>query len=214
MLSVEALTVGPFQSNCYVAACRRSQEAILVDAGDDADAILAAVTRLSVRVTGIVCTHAHIDHIAALPALCESLAVPVSMHRAALPMYEMAGAQASSFGLEPPGQVEIDRIVEAGDEIRFGELVASVRWTPGHSPGGICLYLDLPDTPVLFAGDVLFQGSIGRTDLPGSDEKSMRATLRSLLALPDETRVYPGHGPDTTIGAERRSNPFLLPLAG
>lgn len=213
MLTVEALSVGPFQSNVYVAACRRTREAILVDAGDEAARVLDAVRRLGVTVRAIVCTHAHIDHVAALADLVAALSVPVWMHRAEQPMYEALPDQARGFGLPVPATVAVDRTMDDGERFGVGEVEFEVVWTPGHSPGGMCLHAAGENPPHLFAGDVLFAGSIGRTDLPGSDPAAMTRTLRRLVALSDETVVWPGHGPATTLGEEKRHNPFVAPLA-
>jgi len=214
MISIEALVVGPFQSNCYIASCTATHDAMIVDAGDEDKRICQVVGRLGVNVVAIVCTHGHLDHVSALPGVRAALGAPVFMHRAEIPVYEMVDAQAASFGLPSPGTVPIDRVLDDGDSFALGKLRVTVRWTPGHSPGGICLLLAEPTPPVAFVGDVIFRGSIGRTDLPGSDAGAMRTSLRGLLSLPGDTVVYPGHGTATTMETEKRTNPFLLSLAG
>jgi glyoxylase-like metal-dependent hydrolase (beta-lactamase superfamily II) len=214
MIDVEFLTVGPFQSNCYIVSCTETREAVIFDAGDEAARILDTVRSLGVRVQLIVNTHAHIDHVSALPEVAEELGVPVLMHRNEVPIYEIVPAQAAMFGVEAPGQVAIDRYVEDGDELRFGSVRGEFLLTPGHSPGSVCIHFAAASPPRLIAGDVLFRGSIGRTDLPGGDYDTIMRTLATrFIPLPGETVVYPGHGPATTIGEEKRTNPFLAPLA-
>jgi hydroxyacylglutathione hydrolase len=214
-MQVEMITVGPFQSNCFVVACEETGDAMLVDAGDDGDLILSTVERLNVDVKMIVNTHAHIDHVSALAVVAGALKVPVLMHKNEQPLYEMIPQQAAMFGLPAPALVKIDRYVTGGEELSIGKFVAEVVESPGHSPGGICLVFRGASPPCVFVGDVLFQGSIGRTDLFGANHRTMMATLKNVvMQLPDAMVVYPGHGPETTIGREKRSNPFLLELAG
>jgi len=215
MMQIETLTVGPFQSNCYIVACEHTGDAAIIDCGDEAPRILAAVERLGVNVRAIVNTHSHLDHVAALADVVEVLGVPVLMHRDDMPVYDMLEAQAAMFGLTAPRQVPIDRFVEHGEKIEVGRLGAEVLLTPGHSPGSICLAFGDEGAPVVFAGDVIFRGSIGRTDLPGGSYETIVETLRTLFVpMRDETIVYPGHGPATTMGEEKRTNPFVAPLVG
>jgi hydroxyacylglutathione hydrolase len=200
---VDTLTVGIFQSNCFIASCEKTREAIIVDAGDDASVILSRVRDQNLDVKLIFNTHAHMDHVAALPEVKAALGVPVLMHK----------EQGAMFGVPVPDLVDIDRFVKAGDTVSFGAYTGRVVETPGHSPGEVCLIFDDLDPPVAFVGDVLFRGSIGRTDLPGADHVRMMQTLREvIMTLPDDTIAYCGHGPDTTIGIEKRSNPFLMGL--
>lgn len=215
MMQIETLAVGPFQSNCYVVVCGDTGEALLVDCGDEAPRILSTVERLGVSVRAIVNTHSHLDHVAALAEVKEALAVPVLMHAADMPVYEMIEAQAAMFGLAAPRRVDIDRFIEHGERIEVGRLAAEVLLAPGHSPGSVCLKVDHPDHASVFAGDVIFRGSIGRTDLPGGSYETIVETLRTIFVpLPDDTVVYPGHGPATTMGEEKRTNPFVVPLLG
>ncbi len=215
MIEIETHTVGPFQSNCYIVVCGETKKAIVVDAGDEAHRILAAIDRLGVSVQAIVNTHAHLDHVAALADVVQSLGVPVLMHRQEVPIYEMIGAQAAMFGMPEPRTVEIDRFIEDGEELVIGNVKGEFLLSPGHSPGSVCIRFRDETPQRVIAGDVLFQGSIGRTDLPGGDYDTILNTLKTrFVPLPDDTIVYPGHGPATTIGAEKRTNPFLAPLSG
>jgi glyoxylase-like metal-dependent hydrolase (beta-lactamase superfamily II) len=213
MIRVESLTVGPFQSNCHVVACERTGEAVVFDAGDEAKRILAAVAAMRINVKAVVNTHAHIDHVAALADVVDGLGgVPVFMHRAETPVYDALEQSALMFGLPAPRKVKIHGWLEEGETIRVGELEGTVMLMPGHTPGHIIvLFGTIP--PRAIVGDVLFEGSIGRTDLPGGDHDVMMKTLTRFLPMPDDTIVYPGHGPQTTIGAEKKWNPFLAPIA-
>jgi len=207
------LTVGLFQSNCFVASCEETKEAIVIDACDEADRILGYVEREGLDVKMIVNTHSHIDHVTALPEVKAALGVPVVMHENELELYKGIPQQAAMFGIAAPGLVEIDRYIKEGDTISFGKFTGEVIDTPGHSPGGITLVFRDESPPKAFVGDVLFEGSIGRIDLPGSDEQEMIASLRKIVkTLPDDMVVYSGHGRETTIGREKKTNPFLLQL--
>ena len=215
MIEIETLTVGPFVRNCYIVVCGETKEAVVVDAGDEAHRILATVDRLGVSVQAVVNTHAHLDHVGALADVVQSLKVPVLMHREEMPIYEMIGAQAAMFGMPEPCTVAIDRFVEDGEELLIGNVKGEFLLSPGHSPGSVCIRFRDETPQRVIAGDVLFQGSIGRTDLPGGDYDTILNTLKTrFVPLPDETIVYPGHGPATTIGVEKRANPFLAPLSG
>lgn len=215
MIEIETLTVGPFQSNCYIVSCSDTKAAVVVDAGNEAQRILSTVERLGVKVIAVINTHAHLDHVSALAEVSEALGVPVLMHALEMPIYEVISAQASMFGLPKPRTVPIDRFVEDGEEVIIGNVKGEYLLTPGHSPGSICIRFRDETPERLMAGDVLFQGSIGRTDLPGGDYDTIIHTLRTrFVPLPDDLIVYPGHGPETTIGEEKRTNPFLAPLCG
>ena len=209
-MRVEMLTVGMFQSNCFIASCEETDEAIIVDACDEPDRILDTVRSHGLDVKLVVNTHAHIDHVSGLAGVVAALSVPVWMHEAELPVYENITEQAALFGLQAPELVAIDRFIRGGDEVGFGKLSGRVIDTPGHSPGGISLVFENEDIKRIFVGDVLFRGSIGRTDLPGADPAQMASTLKNvIMALPDDMVVYSGHGPETTIGLEKQTNPFL-----
>lgn len=214
-MRVDLLTVGMFASNSYVVSCEKTNEAVIIDAGDEGDRIVEHVKAKNLDVKLLVLTHGHIDHVSAVPEVVEALQIPVAMHRDEIPLYERVDYQATLFGLQNPGTVPVKRLLADGEKIEFGELTARVLHSPGHSPGGILIAFDDPAPPRVFVGDVLFQGSIGRTDLMGASHPQMMKTLKDIiLSLPDDMVVYPGHGPDTTIGIERRSNPFLLEVRG
>lgn len=214
MIQIEMFPVGMFQSNCLIVSCSETLEGVVIDAGDEGETILRAIDRLHVNIKAILQTHAHLDHVGALDEVVPALSVPVCMHREELPVYDMLQQQASMFGLTAPKKVTIDRILEDGEEIPVGNMTARVLHAPGHSPGSACYYFEAEDPPRIIVGDVLFKGSIGRTDLPGGSYGTIIESLTNVfLPLPDETIVYSGHGPETTIGEEKRSNPFLAPLA-
>ncbi|UCG50385.1 MAG: MBL fold metallo-hydrolase [Candidatus Latescibacterota bacterium] len=210
-MRVDTLTVGMFQSNCFVVSCGKTKKGLVIDAGDEGDRIVEHVEGLGLKIEMIIATHGHIDHVAALPDLASAFSVPIGMHENELPVYQNIRQQAALFGLEPPGIVEIGKFLSDGDTITVGELTGEVIHTPGHSPGGISISFAEENPPAIFAGDVLFRGSIGRTDLMGASSRQMFDTLKTVfLKLPDDVVVYSGHGPETTIGFERRTNPFLL----
>ncbi|HET6350365.1 MAG TPA: MBL fold metallo-hydrolase [Candidatus Krumholzibacteria bacterium] len=213
MIRIQSLTVGPFQSNCYIVACDRTGEAAIFDAGDEAARILATVQAMKVNVKAVINTHAHLDHVGALADVVDALGVPVFMHRAETPVYASLAQSAMMFGLPAPRSVKIHGWLEEGETVRIGDLEGKVMLMPGHTPGHIIVVFGGETPPRAIVGDVLFQGSIGRTDLPGGDHDVMLKTLRRFLPMADDTIVYPGHGPETTIGAERKWNPFLAPIA-
>jgi hydroxyacylglutathione hydrolase len=208
--------VGMLQCNCSIVGDPVTREALVVDPGDELDRILELLSRHKLTVKAIVSTHAHIDHVGGLSKLHQQTGAPVMMHRDDIPLYQAMDIQAAFLGVAPPEVGDIDQTLDDGEVLRWGSLAAHVMHTPGHSPGSVSLYLP-PDVgkiaaaaPQLFAGDTLFAGSIGRTDLWGGSMKQILDSLRSkLLQLPDDTVVHPGHGPRTTIGEERGSNPFL-----
>jgi glyoxylase-like metal-dependent hydrolase (beta-lactamase superfamily II) len=213
MFRIESLVVGPFQSNCHVVACTDTNDAVIFDAGENAAEILDTVRRMGVNVKAVVNTHAHLDHVGALAEVVDALGVPVFMHAGETPIYEAVAQQAAMFGLRPPRTVPIQRWLVEGDVINIGKLRGEVMLMPGHTPGHIIVLFKDETPPRAVVGDVLFQGSIGRTDLPGGDHDVMMKTLERFLPMDDATVVHCGHGPDTTIGEERRWNPFLAPIA-
>jgi glyoxylase-like metal-dependent hydrolase (beta-lactamase superfamily II) len=181
---------------------------MVIDPGDDIDDVLAILGKHNLEVKQIVITHAHIDHVGGAMKLRAATGAPILLNQNDLALLKMLDAQAAWVGMAAPGQVEIDQSVGNADTVQAGSLSANVLETPGHTEGSICLYF--PAENKLIAGDTLFAGSIGRTDLPGgSFEKIIRSLHQTVLALPDDTVVVPGHGPLTTIGEERESNPFL-----
>lgn len=213
-MHVEMLTVGPFQSNCFIAACEETKEAIIIDACDEADRIVGFVRDNNLDAKLVFETHAHIDHVSALAGVVSALSVPVLMHKSEMLLYDNLDQAAMMFGLSIPKRVAIDRFVKGGDTVAVGKWTGTLIDTPGHSPGGLTLLFHDTDPPRAFVGDVLFHGSIGRTDLPGADHGVMMSTLKNtIMKLADNTVVYSGHGPQTTIGVEKTTNPFLLALA-
>ena len=258
------IPVGILQCNCSIIGDPETREALVIDPGDEVTRILDLIGRYKLKVSAIVSTHAHIDHVGGLCKLHQYTGAPVLMHREDLPLYQAMDMQASFLGIVPPELTEIDQLLKEGDVLRWGSFEAQVIHTPGHTPGSVSLYLphdvskvvaingskipayveepgddpqlaevmkqiaimgeaakaameketeNLPrPAPQLFSGDTLFAGSIGRTDLwGGSMEKIMDSLRTKLLHLPDDTIVFPGHGPVTTIGQERHLNPFLQP---
>ena len=204
----EILPVGPLQCNCSVIGDEASREAIVIDPGDDVADVLAIVQKHNLKVQQIIITHAHIDHVGGAKQLQAATGAAILLNQNDYALLKMLDVQAAWLGMASPGKVEIDQSVGQADKIRVGSLSADVLHTPGHTEGSVCLYFPLEKK--LIAGDTLFAGSIGRTDLPGgSFEKIIRSLHEKVLALPDDTIVIPGHGELTTIGEERESNPFL-----
>lgn len=204
----EILAVGPLQCNCSIIGDENNREAMVIDPGDDIEDVLAIVRTHNLHVKQIVITHAHIDHVGGAMKLRAATGAPILLNQNDYALLKMLGVQATWIGVPDPGKIEIDRSVSAGDTVSAGRHTAQVLHTPGHTEGSICLYF--PVEKKLIAGDTLFAGSIGRTDLPGgSTQKIMRSLHDTVLALPDETAVIPGHGVVTTIGNERENNPFL-----
>jgi hydroxyacylglutathione hydrolase len=205
---LETLTVGPFQENCYVIGDEETLEGAVVDPGDEAVRIALAVEQTNLEIGRILITHAHIDHVGAVAALADEYACPVLMHAEAEPMLEQLPTQAMMMGLRFGKVPSVDHYLEDGQVLEVGGLELEARYTPGHAPGHLAFYAE--SEAVVFAGDALFAGSVGRTDLFGGNmEVLMRSINERLMTLPDETQVFPGHGPQTTIADERRHNPFL-----
>lgn len=209
-VEIVAFETGPLQENAYLVIDPASRHAAMVDPGDDGDRLIAAIEEARVTLRAIWLTHAHFDHIGAVKALRLHFGVPVLMHEADVPMFEAGPFQAASYGLPFEGdEVPSERLVD-GQGLQLGGLSFSVMHTPGHSPGHVTVF----GHGVALVGDCLFAGSIGRTDLPFGNVVEFAASLMKIAALPPETRVLPGHGPATTIGEERRTNPYLLDLLG
>jgi glyoxylase-like metal-dependent hydrolase (beta-lactamase superfamily II) len=202
------LPVGPLQCNCSIIGDEQSREAMVIDPGDQIEDILDILRSENLSLKQIVITHAHIDHVGGAMKLKAATGAPILMNQNDQALLKMLDMQAAWVGMRPPGTVEVDETISEGRILKIGEISTNIVHTPGHTEGSICLYF--PQQKRLIAGDTLFAGSIGRTDLPGgSMEKIIRSLHTKLLVLPDETEVIPGHGSPTTIGEERESNPFL-----
>jgi len=202
------LPVGPLQCNCSIVGDEASHGAMVIDPGDDIDRIVELLKKHALTVKQIVITHAHIDHVGGAMKLKKLTGAPILLNQNDQALLKMLDVQAAWIGMRAPENVKIDQSVTSGDRVQAGALDAQVIHTPGHTEGSICLYFEAEKK--LIAGDTLFAGSIGRTDLPGgSYEKIMNSLHEQVLALPDDTIVIPGHGESTTIGQEREVNPFL-----
>jgi glyoxylase-like metal-dependent hydrolase (beta-lactamase superfamily II) len=202
----------PFYKNGYVLGCETTHAAVVIDPGDEIEEMIAAVQASALRVTHILLTHAHLDHVTGVARAKQAFDAPVFLHEADLPLYEAVVQQGLMFGLRVDPQPPIDRFYQPGEVLTFGEYDVRPHHTPGHCPGGVCLQVGPAGTAGLdlFVGDTLFASSIGRTDLPGGDYHTLIGSIKSVLfAFPDEARVYSGHGEPTTIGRERKTNPFL-----
>ena len=210
---MEIRAVGPFFKNGFVVACEDTREAVLIDPGDEVGELLAFAKQQSLVIRYILLTHAHVDHISGVAEAKRALAAPIYLHRDDLFLYERLVEMGAMFGMKVAPAPSVDAFYAPRQTIQFGALEAVPHHTPGHCPGGVCLEIRQRGTigKDLFVGDTLFAGSIGRTDLPGGDLPTLLASIRNVLfAFGDDARVHPGHGPSTTIGQERRTNPFLL----
>ncbi len=202
------LVVGPLGANCYIVGDEASRQGIVIDPGAEARTIIKAIGELGLSISVIVVTHAHFDHIGAVPAVKEATGAQLAIHEAEASMHigpfarMIASMTGGSFSKSP----HPERLLKDGDVIEIGGLRFTVLHTPGHSPGGICLY----GHGMVFTGDTLFNYGVGRSDFPGCSHRQLIHSIKSkLMSLPDDTVVYPGHGPPTTIGEEQRGNPFL-----
>jgi hydroxyacylglutathione hydrolase len=205
-LIIEFMPVGPIMANCYIVGCKETNEAVVIDPGDDADMILLKLAELKLKVKYIINTHGHFDHVGANRKMKEATGAELLIHALDAPMLGSLSQAAASFGLKSENSPPPDKTIDDGDIITFGKISLKVIHTPGHSPGGISLYTD----GYLFVGDTLFQGSIGRTDLPGGNFNTLKASIQNkLFTLSDNVRVFTGHGPETSIGKEKRYNPFV-----
>lgn len=208
-LEIVPLPNGGFAENCYLVFDPTHPDTVLVDPGEETDRFLAEARQRDRTIGAIWLTHAHVDHIVGVAAIREATHAPIYLHPADLPLYRQLPEQGLWLGVRLPAPPAPDRLLQDRDQLRIGTVTVEVRHVPGHTPGHVCFVAP----GAVLAGDVLFQGSIGRTDLPGGDTATLLASIRrELLVLPDDTIVYPGHGPPTTVGAERRTNPFLLGL--
>jgi hydroxyacylglutathione hydrolase len=205
----------PFYKNGYVLGCERTREAVLIDPGDEVEALIDAVRADGLTVRHILLTHAHLDHITGVGRAKRAFSAPIHLHSADVPLYEAVVYQGQMFGLAAEPQPAIDVFFDRVPRTAFGDYLVEAFHTPGHCPGGVCLAVTTPHqaVPDLFVGDTLFAGSIGRTDLPGGDYATLVRSIRDVLfAFPDEATVRSGHGEETTIGREKRTNPFLNPM--
>lgn len=205
-LIIKTLTVGPIMANCFILGCEETLEAAVIDPGDEADRILHALTESSLTAKFIINTHGHFDHVGANKRLNEVTGAPILIHPLDAPMLNQLSNSAAAWGLSADNSPGPDRELKDGDKITFGKITLTVIHTPGHSPGGISLYAG----DDVFVGDALFAGSIGRTDLPGGSFETLKESIqKKLFVLGDDVKVHTGHGPSTTIGEEKRLNPFV-----
>jgi len=212
LMILETRAIAPFFKNGFVVGCEETREAILIDPGDEVDDLLAAVRTHQLTIRYILLTHAHLDHITGVGIAKKALGAPVGLHKEDLFLYESVVQQGQMFGIPVDPQPDVDFFYDGSGPWRFGRYGAWVYHTPGHCPGGVCLAVGRESEPerLLFVGDTLFAGSIGRVDLPGGDLQVLLNSIRSVLfSFPDDTVVYPGHGEATTVGVEKRTNPFL-----
>ena len=201
------MPVGAFQMNSYLVGCKKTGKAAIIDAGDQVQDLLGMAKQDNVSITKILQTHGHVDHVGAIKGVKIQTGALVYLHKNELPIYNSSPSHALMFGISGLEVPPPDNFVEEGHEVTIGELKAKVIETPGHTPGGVVYHFE--EQGIVFVGDTLFAGSIGRTDLPGGHYPTLLKSLKKLISLPDETVVYSGHGPKTTIGKERQTNPFL-----
>lgn len=205
---LSTVVVTEFMTNCFIVADENAKDAIIIDPGGESRKIIREVEQMGVNVTAVVCTHAHVDHIGALKDIKEAFSPAIMLHQAELPVLKTASRMGRLFGVGIDDPPEPDRFLAEGDRVAAGAVSLTVIETPGHSPGGISLLTS--DGKFCFVGDALFAGSIGRTDLPGGDYNTLIDSIKTkLIPLGDDVKVFTGHGPATTIGVERRYNPFL-----
>jgi hydroxyacylglutathione hydrolase len=204
--TIACLVVGPIETNCYILSCPETGKAIIIDPGGDPDRIESRIEEARLEPVEIISTHGHSDHIASVANLKERYRIPYALHAADLEIIKLSVREAPFWGMGRIKEPKVDRTVAAGDSIAFGTVTGKVLHTPGHTPGGISILFD----GFVIVGDTLFNRSIGRTDLYGGDFEILLRSIRTeLFTLPDATAVYCGHGPQTTIGEEKRENPFL-----
>lgn len=203
---IKTLAVGPIMANCFIVGCEQTRAAAVIDPGDEADRILLALADQRLTVTQIINTHGHFDHVGANQRLKKATGAPICVHALDAPMLAQLSRMAAMWGMSAENSPAPDRLIDEGDRIVAGSLSFQVIHTPGHTPGGVSLMTD----GHLFVGDTLFAGSVGRTDFPGGDFETLKASIQKKLFVLDEgLRVHTGHGPDTTIGEEKRHNPFV-----
>jgi glyoxylase-like metal-dependent hydrolase (beta-lactamase superfamily II) len=201
---LERLVVGPLEENTYIVADEETKQAIVIDPGDEADRILEVIKDRDLHVNSIICTHTHFDHVGAVGDMRKATGAEILIHEEDMQVYASARDQAAFWGYEVDDLPEPDGFLDDGDEVEAGNLKFKVIHTPGHSPGGICLYGE----GVLITGDTIFKGSVGRTDFPGGNIEELKKSFRRLLDLPEDTKIYSGHGPETSVGMEKKTNFF------
>ncbi|QTA86793.1 MBL fold metallo-hydrolase [Desulfonema magnum] len=203
---IKVLEVGPIMANCYILGCEETKECAVIDPGDETDRILLALAESALKVKYILNTHGHFDHVGGNKKMKDATGADILIHPLDAPMLNSLSASAANWGFSADDSPAPDRTIEDGDTISFGNITLKVLHTPGHTPGGVSFYTN----GNIFAGDTLFQGSIGRTDFPGGDYETLISGVRNkLFVLEDDVNVFPGHGPATTIGREKRFNPFF-----
>lgn len=205
---IDWITVGPFMTNVYIIGCTATKQASIIDAGGEGERLMGLATARDYQITQILQTHAHVDHVAALPLCKATTNAPILLHPDDKMLYDAAVQQGMMFGYPIDPLPSVDAWLEDGQTVTVGELEAKVMHLPGHSPGSVAFWFESLQT--VFSGDVLFAGSMGRVDLPGSSAAAMRQSLRRMRdTLPDTTRVLSGHGPETTMGVEKKRNPYI-----
>lgn len=209
MVFVETFPVGPLQCNCSIVACESTKEALVVDPGGDPEVIVEKVERHGFKVKYLLHTHAHFDHVLGSRKMKEKTGAQICLHEEDQWLYDNLDTQCRMFGFAPDEPLPVDHYLSDEESVKIGELETKVIHTPGHTPGSLCYSLE-KDEPLLFAGDTLFNGGIGRTDLwGGSHDEIIKSISQRLMTLEDETKVIPGHGPETSIWTEKRQNPFI-----
>ena len=201
---IKKLVVGTLENNCYSIADEITKETLVIDPGDEPDRILELINENNFKVKYILCTHAHLDHVGAVPDIKKETGAKIVIHRDEYKIYKGASEQAAIRGYELDPLPEPDMFISDGDKLEIGNLKLEVLHTPGHSPGGICLYGE----GILITGDTLFAGSVGRTDFYGGDIEKLKKSFKRLISLPDKVKILPGHGPESTIGKEKETNFF------
>jgi hydroxyacylglutathione hydrolase len=209
-MKIHTVVVGPVEVNCLIVT-GNEKDALVIDPGSDPEQIIALLKKENLSVAGYALTHGHTDHVSALAQMYEAMPAPIAMHEADLSWAFEEINQLPPLYPPPARPSKIERILQDGDEINAAGLRYEVIHTPGHTPGGICLYI--PDEKILFSGDTLFAGSVGRTDLPGGDSRILHSSLERIAQLPDDTAIFPGHGPATAMEREKQVNFFLQALA-
>jgi len=203
---LETVVVGPLAENCFIIGCEATKAGAIIDPGDEATKIIRIVEKQKLEIKYILLTHGHIDHLTAIQKLKEKYHAEFLMHKADLFLVENAPTQAAMFDLPDPGAPQPDRFLADGDTVSLGKLNIKILHTPGHSPGSITFYVE----DKIFVGDLIFSGSIGRTDLPGGNyEQLIHSVENKIFTLPDSTAIFPGHGPVASVGTEKKYNPFF-----